>query len=210
MFKQFNKWTVLDDSFRKWVVRCQCGYLALRLKNDIVKGKSKQCQACSYKDKERRAKHSKANKIHGYSDSPTQRSWTEMKRRCLQPHRRGYENYGGRGITICDRWINGENGKSGFHCFLEDMGERPSLNHQLDRLDNDGNYCPENCKWSTREEQMYNRKNTLRFNVDGEILTSKQVIAKFNLTAGALYGRLRSGIKPPELFKPLTNNGIKK
>lgn len=92
---------------------------------------------------------------HGHSPngkkSTSYISWYSMKQRCLNPNNRYYKYYGGRGITICERWMKFEN-------FLEDMGERPK-ELSLDRIDNDGNYEPSNCKWSTRKEQQNNRRS---------------------------------------------------
>ena len=77
-------------------------------------------------------------------------TWSDMKRRCDNPNYHHYFRYGGRGITMCDRWRNN------FWAFVEDMGERPE-GHSLDRINNDGNYCPENCRWATRKTQSVNR-----------------------------------------------------
>lgn len=90
--------------------------------------------------------------IHGLSNSPTFRSWWDMVRRCTQPTRPGFANYGGRGITVCDRWRV-------FANFLADMGERPE-GLTLDRRDNDGNYEPGNCRWATHSEQQRNKRPT--------------------------------------------------
>ncbi len=88
---------------------------------------------------------------HGMSQSPEYTSWQQMKNRCLNPNGEVYKNYGARGIRICDRWLSFEN-------FLEDMGKRPSPRHTLGRLDNDGDYEPDNCEWQTATEQNKNRR----------------------------------------------------
>jgi hypothetical protein len=95
-------------------------------------------------------------------------SWAGMLTRCSNPKQASYKDYGGRGITICDRWRRGDGERTGFECFLADLGPKPSPGHMLERVDNDGNYEPSNCCWATRSEQMRNRRPHKRPGATGE------------------------------------------
>ncbi len=90
---------------------------------------------------------------HGWANTPTYWSWTAMRSRCYDPRNASYESYGARGITVCDRW------RDSFESFLEDMGERPSKDYSIDRIDPDGNYELSNCRWLTRAEQNARRRD---------------------------------------------------
>ena len=95
-------------------------------------------------------------------------SWAGMITRCSNPKQASYKDYGGRGITVCDRWRRGDGERAGFECFLADMGPKPSPAHTLDRRENDGSYEPTNCRWATRSEQMLNRRPHKRPGAAGE------------------------------------------
>lgn len=88
--------------------------------------------------------------------------WSGMKRRCCKKTHKNYKHYGGRGIKVCDRWLNS------FDNFIEDMGDRPSPEYQLGRMDNDGDYCPENCRWVTKKENQRNKRNNVCITAFGE------------------------------------------
>ena len=110
-----------------------------------------------------------------------------MKSRCYKAGDINYKNYGGRGIIVCDRWLE-PNGQ-GFINFLEDMGERPE-GMTLDRIDVNGNYCKENCKWSTRKEQGVNKQNTRKYVYNGEVITLVEIASMLGVSYHAAYNAL--------------------
>jgi hypothetical protein len=119
--------------------------------------------------------------------SPERTAWMNMRKRCFNPKNPEYKNYGGRGITVCDRWLS-------FEAFLEDMGERPSSKHTLDRYpDNNGNYEPGNCAWRTQKEQMQNRRVNHWITFDGRTQTISAWAEETGFTPGKIWNRLNLG-----------------
>lgn len=108
---------------------------------------------CGCGTKERMIETKKKNKTikHGMHGTPEYNAWRGMKARCYKKSYQHYDRYGGRGIIVCDEW------KNDFMAFYNDMGKKPTPKHQLDRIDNDGNYCKENCRWATPSQNCYNR-----------------------------------------------------
>ena len=127
-----------------------------------------------------------SNNSHGMTKTPEYHAWIDMKHRCFNPNNKQYLDYGGRGITVCDRWLNLDN-------FLADMGTKPSPKHSLDRIDNNGDYSPKNCKWSTRVEQNNNTRYNRLITIDDVTLTITQWENKMGYGRGVIQGRLNLG-----------------
>lgn len=134
-----------------WRVRCDCGAMSLVNGDNLRSGNTQSCGCL------RSERSSAANGTHFESrpQTPEYRAWTHMRSRCYDSTSKNYRYYGGRGISVCKRW-----GKS-YLSFLADVGRRPSSNHSLDRINNDGNYEPKNCRWATRSQQSLNRRRRL-------------------------------------------------
>jgi hypothetical protein len=163
----------------KWICRCDCGTERSVIAGNLLKGST---QSCGCLHRERTAE---ATSTHGYTRGPKKRSeykiWGAMLRRCYKATDRAFRNYGGRGITVCDRWRFGEGGLSAFECFIADMGDRPSTAHSMDRRDNDAGYAPENCYWATSSQQAATRRVNIMVDWKGERLPLKVICRREGL-----------------------------
>lgn len=180
--KRFGKFTVLAIASKNksgdltWLCKCDCGNEKVIVGTCLRNGSSKSCGClCKEKNRKIQTKHGKRKtRIYGI--------WAGMKQRCLNPSNQKYKNYGGRGIEICNRWMNFEN-------FYKDMGD-PPIDYSIDRIDNDGNYEPSNCKWSTNIEQSNNTTTNRVIEFYGLKLTIAQWSRMINISARTLRARL--------------------
>lgn len=143
-----------------WRVRCDCGVERVVYENSLLQGHSQSC-GCYFEEVRSRG----SKRIHGLGKKgdqhPLYNTWRLMIRRCHSEKDKSYSRYGGRGITVCDRWRFGDGEKCGLECFVSDMGNKPSRNHSIDRINNNGNYGPDNCRWATLKEQCLNTRNSV-------------------------------------------------
>lgn len=167
-----------------WVCACDCGNQNHVVHRDrlLVVGKKNYGCGCNAGGVTHGAKR-------GREMTPTYQSWRGMKERCVSPSHAAWNNYGGRGIKVCDRWL----GKDGFSNFLSDMGERPGKEYTLDRIDYDKDYAPENCKWSTRTEQARNTRQNKIYVIDGIRYCETELCEKHGINLRSFRNRLRRG-----------------
>lgn len=166
-----------------WLCRCECGTETVVAGGNLRKKTgTRSCNKCARQT------------INGLSNSPEYKVWHHMKRRCYDTRNRDYKWYGGRCITICDRWINS------FLAFYEDMGPRPSKDYSIERIDNDAGYSKENCKWATQDEQKQNTRNVKKLTYNGETMGLGAWARKLGIDRCTLRLRLAKGWPLDEVF----------
>lgn len=153
--------------YAQWHFKCDCGNSIITTSSEVISGHTKSC-GCFQK-----SFASTINKTHGESKSPVYKIWIGIKKRCFNKQSRRYADYGGRGVVMCNRW------KDNAIAFINDIGERPSKNHSVDRINNNGNYScgkchqcvendwPSNCRWATQTEQARNTRYNAAITFNG-------------------------------------------
>lgn len=178
---RFGKLRVVSYSHSKngkahWEVICDCGNRKI-IRSDSLGRRSNSCGCV--KSVGNNSKHLKTN-------SKVYRAWQGMLQRCFNPKKANYSNYGGRGIKVCARW------KNSFENFMTDMGE-PRSDQSLDRINNNGNYTPKNCRWATNKTQSNNRRSNRQIEFAGEALSVSEWSGKTGISSAVLHNRLRAG-----------------
>jgi hypothetical protein len=160
-----------------WECRCDCGENTIAQGCNLVTGNSTNC-GCVRQDR---------LTTHGCSKSAEYNIWRGIRSRCYNQNEPAYRYYGGRGITVCERW------RESFENFLADMSERPTPRHTIDRIDNDGDYDPSNCQWATRKQQQRNRRVNRLLTWQGETKCVAEWADCLGWPAGLIRGRLNRG-----------------
>jgi hypothetical protein len=169
---------------RKWVCRCDCGSETAVVAGNLTGGTTISC-GCSRKRKSVSGSTPRTRRPR-MSSVPERGIWVGIKRRCTNPKRSEFSYYGGRGISMCEEWMHS------FDAFYRDMGPRPSSAHSIDRINNDGNYEPGNCRWATRSEQQRNSRRDIRLiSCNGKSMTLAEWSNHTGLKLEAIRGRLR-------------------
>jgi hypothetical protein len=161
----------------KFLCQCSCGKEVPVNAASLKNGTTKSC-GCYHQEI-----RSQSLTTHGMSKIPLYRTWKAMMSRCYNTHHMGYPDYGGRGITVCQQWHD-------FPTWYAYMGEPPSKNHTIERIDNNGNYEPSNCRWATRKEQANNKSNNRIIEFNGQTKTLKQWAEVIKMPYKTLHARL--------------------
>lgn len=168
----------------RWLVKCDCGTEKIVFGYCLIHKKVKSCGCLINKSKI----------SHGMYNTPEYMAWRSMKSRCSNKKDAAFVHYGARGIRVCDQWKSFEN-------FYKDMGERPT-GKSLDRIDNNGPYSPDNCRWATAKQQVRNTRVTTYYEYDGITLCLQEWAEIKGICPGVIYTRYKRGWRGEKLFSP--------
>lgn len=205
----FGRLTVIKENGRSnagkcmWLCMCKCGNTVTTLSASLLSGRTASC-GCLHNEK-----LSKIATTHGNTAnriiSPEYRSWASMISRCTSVGNSAYHNYGGRGITVCERWRNS------FGLFLNDMGKRPSPKHSLDRFPNNetGGYEPGNCRWATRKQQSSNQRTNRWLEYNGRKMILADWVRELNVPLRKIQYYLSKGFDFNKVYRIIKSKKIK-
>jgi len=190
-----------------WLCSCDCGTSSTVRTVNLLSGNTKSCGCL------RREKTAERFASHGHTRagawSREYRTWGAMVARCINPMHSRWKHYGARGIVVCDRWRYGDGNMSGFLCFIADMPPHPGKRFSLDRIDNDGPYSPDNCRWATPKQQRRNTRFIRLLTYNGETLCLQDWCERLRVNRGTVHSRLRLGwsiedalTRPPQPGRP--------
>lgn len=191
--KRFGRLTVTDvvklNTSYTFLMACDCGGTHRSAMSNVVSGKCFRCKKCSAID------YHKSVGISRIGFKSETLAWKAMIKRCYKPKTKHYERYGGRGIKVCDAWVN--------DCsrFLEDMGKKPSSLHSLDRIDNDKDYIKSNCRWATKIQQARNRSTNIILTAYGKSKTVIEWSIELGLHRNTILYRHKNGKTDIECLK---------
>lgn len=171
-----------------WLCECDCGRQCEVAGTLLKSGMTTSC-GCY-----RLERLKQSLQTHGMTGTVEHQTWKRLRARCSNPNLPDYPDYGGRGIKVCDRW------KDSFADFFEDMGSRPGKGYSIDRIDVNGDYCPENCRWATASQQASNKRKML-IEYEGRTLSVADWSLEFQVNPTTIYTLLKSNRNTQQVFK---------
>lgn len=202
--KQFSEWTVIEYYGRNkqgahyYTCKCSCGNVKNVNRSHLINGNTANCGCKRLKSNADRFK------THGLSGDRTWRIWKGIKSRCYNQNTRSYKNYGARGIRMSEEWY------ASYPTFLSDMGKCPSDLHSVDRIDNNGDYCKENCRWATTKEQCNNTRRNVFLEYDGRVQTISQWAEENGIKCERICDRLSRGWSNEQAITLPINSRVKR
>lgn len=186
----------INERYRKWFFECECGEVLSASKQAVISGTQLSC-GCYMRELKR-----EQNLTHGLSKHPLYRTWNGMVQRCTFEHSKDYPYYGGRGVTVCERWLDVRN-------FIADMGDRPHR-ATLDRIDNSKGYSPDNCRWATPIAQGNNKRNNREVDVGGIRFKTLAAAARyFDMPESTLRNRLFNETAKTATARPVATKNMR-
>ncbi len=180
-----------------WICQCKCGKTTLSTFHQLSSGKKRSCGCL------RRKSFLDYLTKHGYAKTPEYKCWVGIKNRCYNNKSTQYQGYGSRGIKVSKEWIDS------FPDFLVDMGRRPSSKHSIDRIDVNGDYCFENCRWATLEQQANNKRNTIYLTWNNKTVSMEEWAKLLSISYNTLYYRYQKKWNDEQILTTPVNYRIK-